>query len=81
MPGHAAASETRWSVCVRFAIDAGSEDEARAIASAVLDQVGLNVAGRPAAVCSDKGFWAVRADIDLSGLSTAIIWAGMREDS
>jgi hypothetical protein len=53
-----------------FAIDAGSEQEARAIASTVLDQ--MDVA---ATIRDDRtgpvpeGLWTVTADVDLSGVA------------
>ena len=56
-----------WSAGVRFAIDAGSEQEARAIAGTVLGQMGV-----PATILGDRtrpfpeGLWTVTADVDLS---------------
>jgi hypothetical protein len=56
-----------WSAGVRFAIDAGSEQEARAIAGTVLGQMGV-----AATILGDRtgpfpeGLWTVTADVDLS---------------
>ena len=59
-----------WSAGVMFAIDAGSEQEARAIAGTVLDQ--MDVA---ATIRDDRtgpvpeGLWTVTADVDLSEIT------------
>jgi hypothetical protein len=59
-----------WSAGVMFAIDAGSEQEARAIAGAVLDQM-----GGTATILGDRtgpvpeGLWTVTADVDLGSVT------------
>jgi hypothetical protein len=53
---------------VRFAIEAGSEQEARAIADGVLDQMGGTAAiDDPRAGPVPGGLWTVTADVDLAG--------------
>jgi len=60
-------SRLAWSGWAMFAIDAGTEQEARAIAGSVLDQMGV-----AATISEDRtgavpdGLWTVTADIDLS---------------
>ena len=59
-----------WSAGVMFAIDAGSEQEARAIAVAVLDEMGVT-----ATILGDRtgpvpeGLWTVTADVDLGNVT------------
>ena len=59
-----------WSAGVMFAIDAGSEQEARAIAGAVLDEMGVT-----ATILGDRtgpvpeGLWTVTADVDLGNVT------------
>lgn len=59
-----------WSAGVMFAIDAGSEQEARAIAGAVLDEMGVT-----ATIAGDRtgpvpeGLWTVTADVDLGNVT------------
>ena len=64
------AARPSWSAGVMFAIDAGSEQEARAIAGAVLDQM-----GGTATILGDRtgpvpeGLWTVTADVDLGNVT------------
>jgi hypothetical protein len=64
------ASRPSWSAGVMFAIDAGSEQEARAIAGAVLDQM-----GGTARILGDRtgpvpeGLWTVTADVELGDVT------------
>src|SRR5580693_2587540 len=59
-----------WSAGVMFAIDAGSGQEARAIAGAVLDEMGVT-----ATILGDRtgpvpeGLWTVTADVDLGNVT------------
>jgi len=59
-----------WSAGVMFAIDAGNEQEARAIAGAVLDEMGVT-----ATILGDRtgpvpeGLWTVTADVDLGNVT------------
>jgi len=59
-----------WSAGVMFAIDAGSEQEARAIAGAVLGEMGVT-----ATILGDRtgpvpeGLWTVTADVDLGNVT------------
>ena len=59
-----------WSAGVMFAIDAGSEQEARAIAGAVLDEMGVT-----ATILGDRtgpvpeGLWTVTADVDFGNVT------------
>jgi hypothetical protein len=64
------AARPSWSAGVMFAIDAGSEQEARAIAGAVLDQM-----GGTATILGDRtgpvpeGLWTVTADVDFGNVT------------
>jgi hypothetical protein len=59
-----------WSARVAFAMEAGSEQEARAIADGVLDQMGNTAAVRELqAGPVPEGLWTVNADIDLAGIN------------
>jgi hypothetical protein len=64
------AARPSWSAGVMFAIDAGSEQEARAIAGTVLDQM-----GGTATILGDRtgpvpeGLWTVTADVDLGNVT------------
>ena len=59
-----------WSAGVMLAIDAGSEEEARAIAGTVLNQMGVTatiVGDRTGPV--PEGLWTVTADVDLGNVT------------
>ena len=59
-----------WSAGVMFAIDAGSEQDARAIADAVLDEMGVTATIRDDRTGPvPEGLWTVTADVDLSGVA------------
>jgi hypothetical protein len=60
------AGQPAWSAWVRFAMEAGSEQEARSIAAGVLDQMGVTATiGREVGPVPE-GLWTVTADVDLS---------------
>jgi DNA-binding phage protein len=62
------AAPLAWSARVNLAIEAGSEQEARAIAGGVLDQMGNTAAiGELQAGLVPEGLWTVTADVDLGG--------------
>jgi len=64
------ATPPAWSARVAFAMEAGSEQEARAIADGVLEQMGNTAAVRELqAGPVPEGLWTVNADIDLAGIN------------
>jgi hypothetical protein len=64
--------EDRWTQWVRFAIEAATEDEARAIAGGVLAELKLPVAGEPRfqPLGLRDGIWVVTADVSLAHLGS-----------
>jgi hypothetical protein len=64
------AARPAWSAGVMFALDAGGEQEARAIAGTVLDQMDVTATIRDDRTGPvPEGLWTVTADVDLSNVT------------
>lgn len=64
----APALNSLWAVRALLAIETGSEDQARDIASQVFQQMDVVFERPPAGYKSREQIWTIAADIDLSGL-------------
>jgi hypothetical protein len=63
------AAKPTWSARVMFAMEAGSEHEAKQIAGRVLDQMAVaDVISQTQAAPIPEGLWTVNADLDLAGV-------------